>query len=187
MEIKYNNEQWKDIKGYENYYQISNYGRVKSLNRLVKNKNGYRNTGEKILKPLKPIDNIHYPSVNLCKNGKIKNCMVHRLVAEAFIYNDDPINKKFVNHKDENKLNNMVDNLEWCTALYNNIYNNKHNRAAKNTYYNKRWKAIYCEELQKEFRSIRSASIETGDSEHTIKRMCDGLNTTSLKYHWRYL
>lgn len=187
MEIKYKDEKWKDIIGYEGYYQISNYGRVKSLNRVVKNKNGYRNTGERILKNTCPKDNIHYSSVILCKEGKTKNFLIHRLVAETFIFNDNPKEKTQVNHKDENKLNNTVENLEWCSPTYNNNYNNKPYIVAKHTIKCKRWKSVFCEELNKEFRSIRAASLETGDSEKTIKRMCDGLNTVSLKFHWRYI
>ena len=186
METEYKNEQWLDIKDYEGYYQVSNYGRIKSLNRVVKNGSGYRNTGERILKQTRPKDSAHYPSVILCKNGKTKNILVHRVVAEAFIPNKDK-KKTQINHKDENRLNNNVNNLEWCTPAYNIIYNNRHIMIAKNTNHCKRWKSVFCEELQQEFRSIRSASINTGDPEHGIKRMCEGLNTISVKFHWRYI
>lgn len=97
-------EIWKDIIGYEGYYQISNLGNVKSLNRIVKNKNGYRNTGERLLKIYLPKDSQHYPFVILCKNGKTENKLIHRLVATAFVTNDDPIHKTQVNHIDENKM-----------------------------------------------------------------------------------
>lgn len=103
-------EIWKDIIGYEGYYQISNLGNVKSLNRIVKNKNGYRNTGERLLKIYLPKDSQHYPFVILCKNGKTENKLIHRLVATAFVTNDDPIHKTQVNHIDENKMNNSSDN-----------------------------------------------------------------------------
>ena len=115
-------EIWKDIIGYEGYYQISNLGNVKSLNRIVKNKNGYRNTGERLLKIYLPKDSQHYPFVILCKNGKTENKLIHRLVATAFVTNDDPIHKTQVNHIDENKMNNSSDNLEWCTPKYNAEY-----------------------------------------------------------------
>ena len=111
-------EVWKPIKDYEGLYEISNLGRVKSLN--------YRGTGKgKILKNIK--DRKGYLKVCLTKNGRHKIFRVHRLVAEAFIPN--PNNYPIVNHKDEVPSNNCVDNLEWCTYAYNNTYNNRHERA----------------------------------------------------------
>ena len=114
--MRYDNEIWKDIKGYEGLYQVSNLGRVKSerKNRLLKprlQKNGYLR-------------------VNLYdKNSKRSTKSVHRLVAKAFISN--PNNLEFVNHKDENKTNNVVSNLEWCTAKYNSNYGTKLERQSK--------------------------------------------------------
>lgn len=107
-------EEWKPIVCYEEKYQISNYGQVKSLN--------YRGSGkDKILKLQK--DTYGYSKVILYKNGKAKTRMVHRLVAEAFIPN--PNNLPQINHKDEDKSNNCVDNLEWCSAKYNNSYGSR--------------------------------------------------------------
>lgn len=107
---------WKNVPGYENLYQVSNLGQVRSLN--------YRRTGEtKILKPEK--DTKGYLRVTLCKNGKRKNCQVHRLVALSFIQNDE--NLPCVNHKDENPSNNHVENLEWCSYKYNNNFGS-HNK-----------------------------------------------------------
>lgn len=116
-------EIWKDVKGYEGLYQISNTGRIKSLN--------YRHTGkEKILRP--DTTKKGYLRVALCKDGKIKNFRINRLVALHFIPN--PNNLPQVNHKDEDKTNNYVENLEWCSIKYNNIYNDRHKKVAeKNT------------------------------------------------------
>ena len=107
-----NEEIWKDIKGYEGLYQISNYGRVKSFGGKIRS-----HKNDMILK-LK-IRNT-YNVTNLTKNDKKKSFQIHRLVAEAFIPN--PNNYPIVNHKDENPLNNYVDNLEWCTQKFNVIH-----------------------------------------------------------------
>lgn len=112
-------EIWKDISGYEGYYQISNLGRVRSLDRYVAtvgNPSGKRLIHGKILSQSKRVmSNVEdgYYSVTLCKRGVDTLFNVHRLVAETFIPN--PNNLPCVNHKDENKHNNMADNLEWCT------------------------------------------------------------------------
>lgn len=114
-------EIWKNVteEGYENLYEVSNLGRVRRIGK----KNG---------KCLKPYPNKKgYLQVDLTNNGKRKCCRIHRLVAKAFIPN--PNNLEEVNHKDENKTNNMVTNLEWCTSEYNANYKtrNKRIRATK--------------------------------------------------------
>ena len=114
-------EIWKDIDGYEGLYKVSNLGRVKSLNYL-------RKGIEKERIPNK--NNSGYLIVGLHKDGKIKNFLIHRLVAEAFIENVNDLPQ--VNHKDENKLNNCVENLEWCSAKYNSNYG-EHNYNLRNT------------------------------------------------------
>ena len=109
-------EIWKDIKGYEGYYMISSYGNVKSLKRVVvRNNNSPLLVEEKILKCTKAKNGYIY--VSLRNNGIKKMCLVHRLVAEAFIPNPD--NLPFINHKDEKPSNNCVSNLEWCTQKHN--------------------------------------------------------------------
>lgn len=102
------NEFWKDIIGYEGLYQVSNLGNVKSLN--------YHRTGQEKLLSLR-ISSHGYLLINLYKDGKYICHSVHRLVAEAFLPNTN--NYPEVNHIDKNKLNNNVDNLEWCTRKYN--------------------------------------------------------------------
>ena len=96
----------KDIKGYEGIYGITSCGKVWSYK------------SKKFLKPY--TDNAGYLYVNLYKDGKVKKYKVHRLVTEAYIPN--PENLPQVNHKDENKANNCLQNLEWCDAKYNNNY-----------------------------------------------------------------
>lgn len=112
-------EEWRDIEGFDGY-QISNYGRVKSLN--------YNKTKqEKILKPQKSTKG--YLTVGLNKNGKQVRKQIHRLVAEAFLEN--PNNLPQVNHKDEDKSSNIVSNLEWCDSKYNNNYGTRTERCSR--------------------------------------------------------
>lgn len=115
-------EIWKDIPEYEGLYQVSNFGRVKSLSRIIIYKDGRKRTfPEKILKPRKGGNN-DYLYVSLWRNSKEKNRFIHCLVAKCFL---QPIEgKDIVNHKDENKQNNHAKNLEWCTQLYNVHYGN---------------------------------------------------------------
>ena len=103
-------EVWKEIQGYEGKYQVSNLGNMKSLN--------FHGTGKEHLLNQNLCKG--YLHVGLSKNGKSKTILVHRLVATAFI--DNPNNLPVINHKDECKTNNCVDNLEWCDYRYNAIY-----------------------------------------------------------------
>jgi hypothetical protein len=109
------NEIWKDIKGYEGLYQISNLGRVKSLSRMVKYKQYSKETTEKIMKL--SLNKRGYLYVGLCKNGSYERFRVHRLVALHFVPN--PKEYSEVNHKDRIKTNNEVENLEWCSGKEN--------------------------------------------------------------------
>lgn len=109
-------EIWKDIYGYERLYQISNYGRVKSLPRITNRKSGrILSVRERVMANIISADG--YLRIKLCKNNIQKIMSIHRLVAIAFIAN--PKNKPQVNHIDGNKLNNKLENLEWVTAKEN--------------------------------------------------------------------
>jgi len=111
-------EEWRDITGYEGYYQVSSKGNVKSLDRTLIDSTGVtRRIKGRQLTPF--ITNIGYLQVKLMKSGKSKHMYVHRLVSKEFISN--PMNYNEVNHIDYNKENNCVENLEWCTHLYNMI------------------------------------------------------------------
>lgn len=123
------NEIWKDIKGYEGLYRISDKGRVKSVERTVRiadNLGGVRLKRETIM--AQETGKFGYHRVCLSKNGKGKKHLVHRLVAEAFV--DNPMSYPQINHKDENKDNNAASNLEWCTAKYNSNYGSRTERTA---------------------------------------------------------
>lgn len=114
MLVETQNEIWKDAPGYEGYYQVSNLGNIKSLSRYV-NHGSYKYFRNSRIR--KPFIAGGYYQLTLDIDGQHSNEMIHRLVAKAFI--DNPENHPYVNHKDGNKLNNCVDNLEWCTASDN--------------------------------------------------------------------
>ena len=166
-------EIWKDIEGYEGKYQVSNKGRVKSLS--------YNKTGrEDIMKQRKSTNG--YLMANLCKNGKHKHCLIHRLVASAFIHNPEGLPE--VNHKDEDKTNNNVENLEWCDHLYNNNYGTKNERSAKS-----QGKPVICIETNIIYFSVHEAQRKTGILASSIcncanhKKRCH----TARRLHWQYV
>ena len=162
-------EQWKPIKGYEELYEVSNLGRVKSLPR-----NGTIKE-EKILKQY--VDRYGYLYVGL-RNKKVKKCKVHRLVAEAFIFN--PNNLPQVNHKDENKQNNCVNNLEFCTSKYNVNYGHRAEKVSKK---------VVCIKFNGE-KQIFKSSTEAGKTlsidSSSITKCCKGKRETAGGYVWRY-
>jgi len=115
-------EEWKPVVGFEGLYEVSNYGRVKSLNRIITQKNGIkREVPEKMLTQS---DAGGYLQVCLSKEGKSRSYGVHVLVGRAFVKGYDPDKAYEINHKDENKKNNRWDNLEWCDRKYNLNYGN---------------------------------------------------------------
>ena len=117
-------EVWKDIEDYKGLYQVSNLGRVRSLDRI--DALGRLRKGKVLAYGL---SGGGYLQVGLHRDGKVEQKLVHRLVSEAFLPNPD--NLPQVNHKDEDKANNQVENLEWCTALYNNTYGTRVERVTK--------------------------------------------------------
>jgi len=140
-----NKEQWKDIKGYEDMYQISCFGRVRSIDRYVKRNSGLLSVKEKILKC--SMDGRGYLKVGLHKNGKRKNSKIHQLVAVAFLNHITCGFDLVINHIDFNKLNNHKDNLEIVTQRAN--ANHKHLKDGKSSIYtgvdlkksNNKWRA----------------------------------------------
>lgn len=124
-------EEWKNIKGYESFYQVSNFGNVRSLTRYVKSKNGAvkRIVGKKLKQS---IGTNGYLSVSLSKDQIIKTFHVHRLVAMSFVQITDKT-KTHVDHIDGNKLNNQATNLRWCNNKENHNYElaKKHNSSGQ--------------------------------------------------------
>lgn len=163
-------EIWKDIPGYENLYQVSNIGNVRSLHNRYKNK--------EYLKPC--INGKGYLLVSLCKNHSQKSINVHRLVAQVFIPN--PNNLPCINHKDENKQNNNVDNLEWCTYQYNNTYGQRLTKSAL-----KQGIPVKCIETEVIYSSAYAASRATGIWQSGICLCCKGRKKTAGNFHWQYV
>ena len=146
------NEEWRPIEGYEGLYEVSNLGRVRSVDRYVKSKGeSYWLRKGKMLSPAK--DKNGYLKVNLSCNGKNNIIRVHRLVAEAFIPAIEGLSE--VNHKDEDKTNNRVENLEWCDRKYNNNYGTKIERQKNTNIQNGFWTGLSKEEYMKKYNQDR--------------------------------
>lgn len=171
-------EIWKDINGYEGLYQISNLGNIKSLAR--KTKNQYCKS-DSIME--KRLSKNGYYRIGLFKNKHQKHFAIHRLVAEAFIPN--PSNLPCVNHKDEIKTNNVVDNLEWCTVEYNNTYGNR----VKNMCKSKEKKIIQYDlngNVVKIWSSQKEAIEKLNISNH-ITDVCNNKRNSCGGYKWEFL
>ena len=113
-------ERWLPVVGFEGFYEVSNFGRVRAVERIVVGGHGTCNRKAEAKEKKLNVAKTGYPVVNLYKDNKYKQIPVHRLVAEAFIPN--PNNYPVVNHLDGNKLNNNVSNLEWCTQQRNVLH-----------------------------------------------------------------
>ena len=193
-------EIWKPIDWSEGRYHVSNMGRVRSSDWRCRFSDGtLRLKKGRILKPY--ILKCGYAQLQLQYKGKRKHFYVHRLIAEAFI--DNPNNFKYINHIDENKLNNIVSNLEWCTFLYNINYGTRNKRAGmkvakeKNPNYNKLGKdssraipvAQYTKNgvFVKEYDCAATAMRETGINQSTIRQVVKGCKNrkTAGGYLWR--
>lgn len=188
-------EIWKDIEDYEKIYQISNLGRIKSLSRFVNNCKNYGSIGfytkEKILKLA--ISKTGYYICTLFKNGKGKTFKVHRLIAKAFIEN--PNNYKIINHIDGNKLNNNLNNLEWCNHSHNNKEAYKQGLKENNLKWiiecnKKKRKKVKQYDLQnnfiKEWESINEAEKELKICHINIVKVCKGERITAGGFKWKY-
>lgn len=180
-------EIWKDIPGYEGLYQVSNLGRVRSLDKIVYCTNQYGTKATRLRKS-KIFSLAKQNNGYLIATINRKTKKVHRLVAMTFIPNPD--NLPQVNHKDGNKENNNVDNLEWCDQIYNMKHAVKNNLFHK--YFGKdNWQSIavecYKENYSKIYYSIREAERETKIKHQSIIRCCKGKQLTAGGYQWRYV
>ena len=183
-------EIWRDIQGYEGLYQVSNLGRVKSLERVCPKKNGgsYYHK-EKILcqgtRSRKGKGSLGYKQVDLSKDSKRRTMAVHRLVAMAFIPN--PKNLPMINHKDENPRNNEADNLEWCDGSYNQAYGTLPERRK----YMCTKPIVMCDRNGKELRTFLSVSeaaraMNCSNGLGNIVNCIKNKRRTAYGYIWKY-
>lgn len=177
-------EIWKSIPGYEEYYEVSNTGKIRSITRTIIMKNGQSRTYKGEMKSLTET-NQGYLRVSLYKDNKQKTFFVHRLVAMAFLPN--PNNYSIINHKDENPLNNNVDNLEWCTQEYNVNYGTAIERRIQK----ESKPIIMCDkethEPIQEFPSIKEAMRSLGQiSDGNIHKVLRGDRNMAHGYWWKY-
>ena len=164
-------EVWKDIRGYEGLYQVSNLGNVR------------RSKQESTGRLLNPYVNSHgYLTVGLSKNGVVSREMVHRLVAKAFIEN--PFDFPCINHKDECKSNNTVSNLEWCDKSYNNTYGTHPMQISEAN--SKPVLQILNGNVVRTWKSCSEAALMGGDIISCISRCCLGERKSHKGYEWRY-
>lgn len=162
------NEIWKDVRGFEGLYQVSNLGNIKS---------SYTN------KTLTPSNNgTGYYYINLRKNKANFRYYAHRLVAQTFL--DNPNNYPCINHKDENRKNNSVDNLEWCTYEHNNNYGTHRDKLSKSgSKAIVQWKDG---KKIKEWESAKVAGLALGIQNQNIAKVLKGLRNTAGGYEWTY-
>ena len=172
-------ETWMDVVGYEGLYKVSDKGNIYSVER--KDSRGIKCGG----RTLKSIYNKYgYLRVNLCKNGEVKAKYIHRIVAQTFIHNQN--NFLEINHKDENKTNNIVENLEWCTSKYNANYGTRNENITQTQ--SKKVKAINIK--TGEVLAFNSAKEAISEGYFDASRACRGIygrNGNLYKGHrWCY-
>ena len=180
-------EIWKDIKGFEGLYQVSNLGRVRSLTRNRRGRNNAPNPIQGRILKLETLSG--YERAHLFKNNKGKYFLVHRLVANAFIPNPD--NLPQVNHKDEDKTNNRVDNLEWCTPKYNYNYGTINIRRSQKQLNDKNKSKIVLQysldgTFIKEWKSTKDVQRNLGFDNSHISECCRNIIKTAYGYLWKY-
>ena len=169
-------EIWCTIKGYEGMYEVSDQGRVRSL----------KFGKERILRP--GMDGCGYLQVGLWKNGDRNVFLVHRLVAQSFIPNPD--NLPEVNHRDENKENNFVQNLEWCSDKYNTNYGTRNQRVSEKNTNGKLSKPVLQftkdGELVGEWKSMMDVQRNLGYANQHISSCCKGKLKSAYGFIWKF-
>lgn len=182
-------EIWKDIVGYEGLYQVSNLGRVKVLPKTI-HYGWYNNkvvNQEEMIKKNTLRNKSGYYFTTLTKDKVRHFFQIHRLVAEAFLPN--PNNYECVNHKDENKTNNNVDNLEWCTRKYNANYGSRNKKISLSMTGEKNYhhKKVKCLETGVIYNGSYEAERKTGIKHYNIRKCANGLVESVNGLHWIYI
>lgn len=166
-------EFWVPVKGYEGLYEVSQSGQVRGTKRQGTNGN-----------PLKAQRHKNgYLTVELCRNGKRKGALVHRIVAEAFL--DNPYRLPCVNHKDENKENNAVENLEWCSYSYNNTYGTAAIRRIATI--GRPCRGVWPDGEERTYKNCADAGRDLNLSQGSIWGCCNGRWKTSGGAEWSYI
>ena len=166
-------EVWKEVLGFDVLYEVSNMGRVRTR---YDSKLGYTREFHFV----QPRNNEKgYMAFNWRQNKKQRTVYLHRLVAEAFIPN--PLKLAEINHKDENKANNVVDNLEWCSHVYNCNYGTRNERSSQ-----KNRKRVLCIETGIVYNSAKHAADAIGISKSAIYNCIKGYSSKSGGFSWRY-
>ena len=171
--VSVSEEIWKPIKNYEGFYEISDKGNVRSVERVVKSGRGHRTVPSTLLKPA--LGEWGYETVSLSKNNKHLTQRVNRLVAQAFIPN--PNNYPQVNHIDGNKLNNCVENLEWCNASQNMLHCHINGLSGWGT-------PIRIVETGEVFNSVTNCARAINGQVSLIRACLDGKRKTHNGYHF---
>lgn len=186
-------EIWKGVRGYEKFYEVSNQGRVRTLTRTFYRCDGVPHTIKgAIRKPT--ITKFGYCRIKLTNDTSYKMVFVHRLVAEAFVHNDDPEHKITVNHKNEIKTDNRAENLEWVTQKENNDYGSRNIRSAlaKEGQCREPWKVQKVAQYDVEgnliciFNSANQAAKSIGKYGNRIRSSCNTGKIT-YGYKWKYM
>ena len=190
-------EKWKDVVGYEGIYQVSNLGNIKSLDRVVELKSKNQFTGFTTLRLTKGkniskvVNTKGYYQIALYKNGVMKNKLLHRLIAEAFIPN--PENKPTVNHIDGNKLNDNLENLEWATSKEQTQHAIKklNFKSVISKQCRDRQKELHQRKVRRSdgviFNSIKEASMGNDLVRRHISEVCKGKRKSTGGYSWEYV
>lgn len=181
-------EQWKDIEGYEGIYQVSNLGRVRSLDRIVTCLNRWGQLTErrfkgKVMKP--GTDTKGYKFVNLHMNGDNAETRVHRLVGMAFV--PGHFDGAVINHKDEDRTNNRADNLEWVTFADNLNYGTARQRSTEGHGNSRPVEQIDSSgNVVNTYPSIEECARQTGKSPRSINRACNRYPRHVTKEGYKY-
>ena len=178
-------EIWKPLKNYEGLYEVSSYGRIRSLDRYIDASNGRKQLKHGQLKKVQINKQTGYAQFDVSRNNKHERLNAHKVVAEHFI--DNPNNYTTVNHKDGNKLNNHIDNLEWCSYSdnLNHAYSELKRPINRPIHHQRTVYYIFNNSIHKT-NSIAEASRQTGVSETQIRRVINNGKTSKGGYSFSF-